>query len=407
MSLLEPPHKRAAFLVLLARASARFDGLCVLGALAGCSVVIEGKGLQDGEPEPPWVAMPGGAQSGAGGAEAGAPGPAGVGGVLGGTGAVGGQVGGGAAVGGDTAGALTGGIAGEPGGAGPVVPIPSDPCGLSGNFALNFGLDVVWEGTVADLTFPVPVIDRGQGMLGFVLLGKFQPTLDGGLQGTVRVCGTTVPDFYSSTLEERYAPRFPEEMWDSISMPSFSFSAAHSCAAPGCPWESQRIHAQLGSQLESPSAAWPVNAAAAFWPDHDGDRQPGITAQMLGPGSPSLAGQAYAYPPVQFFQLLLQPRRVNKLMLGLRMQLLLELTQTECNRLEGMTKEARVDSRAVGCATEGGSPLECSGQELAFLDDNLPTWVVNSNASIILGKRMEADADCADARDAFRDEAVK
>jgi hypothetical protein len=72
-----------------------------------------------------------------------------------------------------------------------------------------------------------------------------------------------------------------------------------------------------------------------------------------------------------------------------------------------MTKEARVDSRAVGCATEGGSPLECSGQELAFLDDNLPTWVVNSNASIILGKRMEADADCADARDAFRDEAVK
>jgi hypothetical protein len=405
MALLEPPHKRAAFLILLARASARFNALCLVGALVGCSVVIEGKGLQDGEPETPWVAMPGGAQGGLGGLEAGAPGPAGTGGtggVLGGTGATGavsGQVDGG------PGGALTGGITGEPGGTGPgVMPMPVDPCGLNGNFALNFGLDVVWEGTVAELGFPVPVIDRGQGMLGFVLLGKFQPTLAGGVQGTVRVCGTTVPDFLSSTLGERYAPRFPEEMWDSISMPSFSFSASRSCAAPGCPWESQRIHAQLGSQLESPAAAWPVNAAAAFWPDHDGDGEPGITAQMLGPGSPSLAGEAYAYPPVQ---LLILPRRVNKLMLGLRMQLLLELTQTECNRLEGMTKEARVDSRAVGCATEGGSPLECSGTELAFLDDNLPTWVVNSSASIILGKRMEADADCADARDAFREEAVK
>jgi hypothetical protein len=402
MALLEPPLKRAAFLVLLARASARFDSLCLLGVLAGCSVVIEGKAEPDAEPEMPWVAMPGGAQAGAGGVEAGAPGPAGTGGVLGGTGgtgATGGQIGGG------PAGALTGG---DLGGVVPVVVVPPapDPCALTGNFALNFGLDVVWEGTVAELSFPgpVPVIDRGQGTLGFVLLGKFQPTLEGGVQGTVRVCGTTVPDFYSSTLEERYAPRFPEEMWDSIAMPSFSFSAARSCSTAGCSWESQRIHAQLGSQLESPAAAWPVNAAAAFWPDHDGDLQPGITAQMLGPGAPSLAGQAYDYPPVQ---LLLLPRRVNKLMLGLRMQLLLEFTQTECNRLEGMTKEARVDSRAVGCATEGGSPLECSGQELAFLDDNLPTWVVNSNASIILGKRMEADADCSDARDAFREEAMR
>lgn len=388
MALLEPPLKRVAF-----------SGLCLLGALTGCSVVMEGKASPGGEGEMPWVAMPAGAQGGVGGVEAGAVGPAGPGGLpgelggVGGTGAIGGQVAGG------PAGAPTGGAGGEPGGVGPSALVPPDPCALRGNFALNFGLEVVWDGTLVDIPFTgsVQVIDRGLGTVSFVLLANFQPTTDGNVQGMVRVCDATVPEFYSSLLEERYATRFPQEIWDSMSMPFFSFMATSSCTAPGCLWESQRIHAQLGAKLENPSAAWPANAAVAIWPDHDGDGQPGITAQMLGPDVYSLAGQAYDYPPVN----LLLPRRVSKLMLGLRMQLLLQLKQTDCNGLEGTTEEASVDSRAVACATEGGSPVECSGQELAFLDDNLPTWVVNSGASRILGKRMEADADCAAARLAF------
>jgi hypothetical protein len=215
------------------------------------------------------------------------------------------------------------------------------------------------------------------------------------VQGTVRVCDTMVPDFNSSTFNERYAPRFSETMWDSVAMPSFSFMAKPTCDGPGCWWESQRIHAQLGTQLDNPAGAWPGTAAAAFWPDHDGDRQPGITAQMLGPGVYNLSGQPYAYPPVHPLFL----RRVSSLMLGLRMQLLLLLEQTDCNHIRGKTEEARVDSRAVGCAVET-VPNECSGQELAFLDDNLPTWVVSNGT--IEGVRMEADATCAAARAAFR-----
>lgn len=349
----------------------------------------------------PWAATPGGAMGAAGGMVAGAGGTAGTGGGSGGTGGGSGGTGGTDAtagqVGGNPAGAMTGGDAGEPGGDDPVAP-PLDPCAFSGKFALNFGLEVVWQGTTVDfpLSGPLQVIAPGQGTLNFVLLGNFQPTAEGGVQGLVRVCGATVPDFYSF-LMERHAPRLPEEMWDSISMPLFSFKAMRSCDEPDCLWQSQRIYAQLGARLDNPAAAWPVNAAAAFWPDHDGDDEPGITAVMLGADAPRLTGQAYEYPPVD----LLRNRRVSKLMLGLRMQLLMQLKQTDCNGLEGLTEEASVDSRAVGCAIQGGSPVECSGQELAFLDDNLPTWVVNSSASVISGKRMEADADCAAARAAF------
>jgi hypothetical protein len=364
---------------------AALSGLCLLGALAGCSVVLEGTGSSETRPQndgPPAATSPG-LQGGAGGFEAGAGGSGGL--AAGGSGGAG-QLGG--VTGATGGGALGGGGIGELGGLGGVgLEPPQEPaCSLDGNFALDFALDVVWEGKTIDGFFPV--IDEGQGTLAFVLLGKFHPTGDGGVQGTVRVCDTTVPDFTSSTFTERYAPRFAEQMWDSVAMPSFSFMAAQACDGPACRWESQRIHAQLGTQLDNPAGAWPGTAAAAFWPDHDGDRLPGITAEML-------TGAPYAHPPVHplFF------RRVSSVMLGLRMQLLLQLELTDCNRVRGKTVEARVDSRAVGCLTET-APTECSGQELAFFDANLPSWAVSTGT--IEGVRMEAEATCTAARAAFR-----
>jgi hypothetical protein len=365
---------------------AALSGLCLLGVV-GCSVVVEGKGDPDdtrGQEQPPAL---GGVQGGAGepGALAGGP----VGAVAGG-----GQAGG-------LPGA-PGGEGGEPGGPGMLDPaLPRPACTLHGTFALDFQLSVFWAGTMVEIDLPVPpvpLLDPGEGVLSFVLLGKFLPSVDG-VQGTVRVCDAIVPDFSASLLGEHYAPRFDESIWDSISMPSFSFRAGWACDEDGCMWKSQQIHAQLGAQLDNPAGAWPTNAAAAFWPDHDGDRQPGITAQMLGPGAYNVFGEAYHYPPVHPLAL----RRINKLMLGLRMQLLLKLLQQpDCNHIEGVTAEASVDSRAVNCASEI-APLECSGSELLFMDENLPAWAVNMKASTIRGVRMEENADCAAARRARAD----
>jgi hypothetical protein len=366
---------------------AALSGLCLLGALAGCSVVLEGTGSSEGsQPNVPPQATSPGFQAGAGRFDSGLGSPGGV--TAGGAG----QIGGGG-VGATTGGTAGGSVNGELGGLGMAPSGPPRACSLDGNFALDFVLNVVWQGTTVDDI--IPVIDEGQGTLDFVLLGKFHTTAEG-VQGTVRVCDTTVPDFTTSTFAtERYAARFSEAMWDSVAMPSFSFMAKQTCDGPSCWWESQRIHAQLGTQLDSPTSAWPAYAAAAFWPDHDGDRLPGITAQMLGPGAYSPSGEPYAYPPVHplFF------RRVSSVMLGLRMQLLLLLEQVDCNRLRGKTEEARVDSRAVGCMAET-APIECSGPELAFFDDNLPVWAVSNGT--IEGVRMEADATCAAARAAFR-----
>ena len=62
--------------------------------------------------------------------------------------------------------------------------------------------------------------------------------------------------------------------------------------------------ALIGADLPSPLAAWPQEASGGQWPDHDGDKGPGIAARMLGP-----AEGPYDYPPLD----LLASRRMREL----------------------------------------------------------------------------------------------
>jgi hypothetical protein len=318
----------------------------------------------------------------------GLPGPAGSGGSL--------TAGSGAAAGGAAAGGgLPGGGGDVPDADASVVDAEVAPqCPLEGTFALEFRLHVRWAAkNFADL---VPVVDAGDGEVSFILLAKFNRTQQGA-QVVGQICDTSVPDFYSGLVDEWYATYFPPDMWDSPTMPHFSFSFTSSCREPGpnCTLQSGQIHAPLGVDLPDISGQFPSSKAMGVWPDHDGDGEPGVTAYMLGPDEHTSSGRPYSYPPVNPVLL----RRVNKVMLGLRMRLLLNATWPSCDMLQGKIPESSVDSRALGCSADS-DPVECRDIELEFLDSNLPTWAVRDG--IFQGVRMEAGVDCSASRARLR-----
>jgi hypothetical protein len=263
----------------------------------------------------------------------------------------------------------------------------STACDLEGRFALRFEFDVSWVGT--EFLSIVPVIEAGQGALSFLVLMELASTA-AGFDAAFRTCSSDVPGFEAAISGERYQARIDDETWDSDAMPLFSSKLAAACLEPGCGVVGEPLYALVGSALPSLSASWPLEPDAGEWPDHDGNREPGIATRMLGPSDGS-----YAYPPLD----LLSVRRLRELALGLRVIVGFEGTLDSCDELSGATAQGgSIETRAVGC-TATSAPLKCTGDELDFLNNNLPVWTAHQGS--FKARRLAPDADCAEARGAF------
>ena len=123
-------------------------------------------------------------------------------------------------------------------------------CELEGFWAMRATVDVFWggkRGGLADLT------DAGRGMIITHLLGSIESIdAQGNFIGNVRVCGTALPPFYSSTLCESYQPTFPEWVWESSDMPILPLTGSVECENPGCVLRFNPTTALLGVDLQQP-----------------------------------------------------------------------------------------------------------------------------------------------------------
>jgi hypothetical protein len=259
-------------------------------------------------------------------------------------------------------------------------------CAIDGRYAVEVSFDVSWVGT--QFASIVPIISPGEGQLSFIVIGELKQAAVN-TELAFRTCQASVPEFISTLPQERYAVRFSDSVWDNPNMPIFR-SEVMSCREPGCMFRSTPIHALIGSALSDPLAEWPSSAASGQWPDHDGDGRPGVGAFMLGPS----AGRSIAYPPVDLFGL----RRVQKLDLGMRVNLTLNGKRDSCDALSGEILDGSIDTRGLNCIATS-RPMACSADELRFLDDNLPAWTVRQGT--FRGMRVKDDADCDQVRQLY------
>jgi hypothetical protein len=259
----------------------------------------------------------------------------------------------------------------------------STACDLEGRFALRFVFNVTWVGT--EFLSIVPVIEAGQGELSFLVLMELTSTA-AGFDAAFRTCSSDVPGI----SREHYQARIEDDVWDSREMPLFSSELAAACLEPGCGVVGEPLHALVGAALPSLGASWPLQPEAGEWPDHDGNREPGIATHMLGPSDGT-----YAYPPLD----LLSVRRLRELALGLRVIVGFDGTLDSCDLLSGKTTQgSSIETRAVGC-TATSTPLKCTDDELDFLNNNLPVWTARQGS--FEARRLAPDAECAEARSVF------
>ncbi len=267
----------------------------------------------------------------------------------------------------------------------------SSGCDLTGTYAMQADLDVIWKGTSIVI---VPVLDPGEGKLR--LATKLTIKRAGtGYTAHVRACSAETPDFSSATMGEKYAVRFPDALWDAPTMPEWELPLEIECNEPGCLVKSATLYALLGVALADPSGPWPKDRRdpQLQYPDHDGDGKPGLTVVALN-------GGMYTYPPVVVFS-----ARATELMLAIRVTSVFDGTVVSCDRLEGAGPGTAVETRAAGCIQDDGKvcgetdvPALGITSAATFLDENLPKWEVKNAAWTVV--RIADDATCADVRSA-------
>jgi hypothetical protein len=235
-----------------------------------------------------------------------------------------------------------------------------------------------------DFASLVPSLRGGEGEFRMKVLANIEAAVDG-TRMVMHPCQATFPELRSSLTDDRYGLYFADAVWDSLSMPSFDMTAT-SCAAPGCKFTQPYTAGLVGAALPRLDAPWPATVETGTWPDHDGDRLPGITAEVRAPD----AGSQYAYLPIDA----LGGAVAHTLGLGLRFGYGLRATQTDCSGFSGEMVDGTLDVRAVSCLSTS-KQVDCN-QDLWFINENLPHFTVVSGG--VSASRLPEPADCRAVR---------
>jgi hypothetical protein len=272
-------------------------------------------------------------------------------------------------------------------------------CNFAGTWASQISVDVTWAaGGTLDI-----VIAPGSGTIKQWLLGT--RTMSGTtVTDTTAVCGIQLPDFHGSALvNEAYGIRFPNALFDSGDLSTFTIPGTVSGSTPTATYTTSPVAVLLGLTLANPTtAAWPGTITTAV--DEDGDHEPGITANVA-------QGGGFSNVPLDF-SVVTGPNsvaRANRLYLAIRQVTSVSAHFTDCDHATGSvtvpqlgsgasTKYA-IDSHVIGCGLVGGT-TDCTATQTTFVDQNQPVFV--PTATQFVSTRMPAGTSCATVRGTFQ-----
>jgi hypothetical protein len=286
---------------------------------------------------------------------------------------------------------------------------PTTSCDPSGSYAVRVTVDSAWEGRDSGL---LALTDDGRGPIQIYLLSNIEhvDSTTREVQANGRVCGITLPPFYSTTLCETYQPTFPDRIWESSKLPRPDMPGHYECGTQGCVLSLGPTTYLFGIRLDNPESVWPTPQQTqslrcqnqpdhSCFPDDDDDGLPGVMVQLDTKGSNvrtqtgSCVSSGYRYrdaplsaSPAAIFN---GVRRADRMLLGIRARVGVSVRfGDDCATGRGSAVAQYVNSRANGCLVEPGSfdffgsqrPAgandRCATDEADFIDQSMPEYHV-------------------------------
>jgi hypothetical protein len=256
---------------------------------------------------------------------------------------------------------------------------PTVPCNFNGTWATKLTIPVNWvpQGLMS------VILNPGSGSITqWILQSRAQTGTT--VTDTAYVCGIDLPDFQGTVVagSETYGVRFPDSLFDSNYLSSFTISATLSAATTNAIYSEPATATLLGIDLSNPaSAPWP-DALTAYGEsvDSDEDGNPGVTAYAAtGPG--------YSMIPVN----LAKSSRATAVFVVIRQVTQVSGTVTDCNHISGTVTipqltdsdgdmKYAIDSHVIGCELEGDGGA-CSIGDWSFVDGTQPVFSPSGGAT--------------------------
>ena len=259
-----------------------------------------------------------------------------------------------------------------------------------GVYAIKTTIDVWWQ----DDANP-PLVDPGRGNIEVWLKGELTDVCDDGSGGVgvMQGCGTTLPVFKSDANCDAFQIEFPNELWDSDAMPTFTTTGSTTGFEPGDILSIATATGLVGIDLNDPDGTWPTPAETGTigcaagsgevcFPDHDGDGNPGITVKMgkIGEEIPGILCGGFQLPfvhrgaPLDAVGALIDDGvKADTLFIGLRTRLGgAGAIGSDCASGSGDSTAEALDSRVWDCTKTDGTA--CAPAESAFVDESAPDY---------------------------------
>ncbi|MET0384418.1 MAG: hypothetical protein ABW321_00595 [Polyangiales bacterium] len=283
---------------------------------------------------------------------------------------------------------------------------PTDRCDPVGSYGLRLTVDAAWEGHDTGLA---SLTDDGRGPIQIYVLANVEGVdpATGQLSMSGRVCGVTLPPFYSTTLCESYQPIFPDAIWESQQLPRPVLEGRYECGTQGCVMSLSPTTVLFGIRLTNPEALWPSAADTRglrcpdqpdedCFPDDDADGLAGLSVLLPTEGVAAMSSDSC----LMGYNINAAPlsasvgaifggvRRTNRLSVGIRARMGASVRfDTACRTATGSGIAQYVNSRATSCLLEPGSfdvvarnrpPAglneRCSMAEATFIDESMPEY---------------------------------
>jgi hypothetical protein len=285
---------------------------------------------------------------------------------------------------------------------------PTTQCDPSGSYGMRITVDAAWDGRDSALA---ALTDDGRGPIQIYYLAEVASVdaASRAVQGQGRVCGITLPQFYSTTLCESYQPQFPNSIWESSKLEQPPLEGHFECGTQGCVLSTGPSTFLYGIRLDNPEAQWPTAQQTrslrcknqpnmSCFPDDDDDGHPGLTVTLLtqGMAPPSgggCEGRGYSYRAAPLSGSVAAifdgVRRTDRIQLGVRGRVGMSVRFGEdCTTGMGSAVAQYVNSRATGCLVQegtfdllgdrfpAGQNEACTASEANFIDLSMPEYQV-------------------------------
>jgi hypothetical protein len=173
------------------------------------------------------------------------------------------------------------------------------------------------------------------------------------------------------------------------------------CPAAGCALSTEPVVATFGART-APDDVWPGRSGPLrqITPvDPDADGRPAVLFVSRGEDERNAMGMPYVNIPITWTL----GARAQTADIAFRITGVFNGKIDSCDSFTGVVSSGTVEARALGCRAlrdNSNTPFDCSAEQSAFLDENLPAWQVRGGTFRV--HRIAQEASCAAVRDALR-----